>query len=284
MKLYKYRSTSKYSLEGLINNELYFSSHEDFNDPFEFGNPAPNIQIYNKNARKKFRELYDKKEITRKEFLYLKSLVDKPSNQELIERKETLEKIKENTLAIGVHCLSEIDNNILMWSHYAEDHKGFCIGFNNLDKQIQEKPGVIKVKYLNDFEDLNNPELLVDFYMTMFRDNKNLPQLEWERKYKELAHKLSRHEESELARAVIGNKYIDWSYEREIRLILNQTGSIKYNPESIETITFGLRTSKSDKLTILNICNTEDKQHIRFREAVKSNSGYGLKIANLSQK
>ena len=33
--------------------------------------------------------------------------------------------------ALGVLCLSACDNSILMWSHYADEHKGFCIGFNN---------------------------------------------------------------------------------------------------------------------------------------------------------
>jgi hypothetical protein len=31
---------------------------------------------------------------------------------------------------IGVLCLSEICDSLLMWGHYAENHEGFVIGFN----------------------------------------------------------------------------------------------------------------------------------------------------------
>ena len=37
--------------------------------------------------------------------------------------------IIENDLHYGVICFSAIWNHILMWSHYANSHQGFCIGF-----------------------------------------------------------------------------------------------------------------------------------------------------------
>ncbi|MGL6258565.1 DUF2971 domain-containing protein [Vibrio sp. WXL210] len=281
MKLYKYRSTSKYSLEGLINNQLFFATHEQFNDPFEFGNPAPDLVKYNKNARIKLREIFEKKELSRKEFLHLNSLVAKPSEDDLKVREATLDRIRDNTKNIGIVCLSEVENNILMWSHYGEEHRGFCIEFNDLENNISASCDVINVKYLNDFEDLNDPELLIDFYMIMFCDNKDLPRPEWERKYKDLGSQISKHEEARMAIATIGNKYIDWAYEKEIRLVSKSNGPIKYNPSSIKSITFGLRMSESDKKTIMNICDCEDKRHIRFKQAVKQESSYGLKVINI---
>lgn len=29
-----------------------------------------------------------------------------------------------------ISCSSELNNEVLMWSHYREKHKGICIGFN----------------------------------------------------------------------------------------------------------------------------------------------------------
>jgi len=37
------------------------------------------------------------------------------------------EKKKQTTF---VTCFSEVENNLLLWSHYADKHKGACIGFN----------------------------------------------------------------------------------------------------------------------------------------------------------
>ena len=268
---------SKYSLEGLINNELYFSKYTDFNDPFEFSTPFPDLVKTNKNARIKFREYYDNNEISKEVFLKLTNLVKPPSKKHLKERIETLNKIKSNTQNMGVLCLSERDENILMWSHYAEDHKGFCIEFNELETHLLETVDVINVKYLESFEDLNDPELLVEFFMLMFWDYRDLPRAQWERKYIELGQQLKVHEQSELARSIMGNKYIDWAYEKEVRLVTFNSGVIKYNPKSINSITFGLRMSESDKSTIRNICKTDDKRHIKFKKADKLTSGYGLK-------
>lgn len=281
MKLYKYRSTSKYSLEGLINNEMFFSTYEDFNDPFEFGNPAPDLAVFNKNARKKLRELFDSKEISRKDFLHFVSLVGKPNEETLKEREKTLARIQGNIINIGILCLSEIENNILMWSHYAEDHKGFCIEFDSLAEHVASPTDIINVQYLDEFEDLNDPELLIEFYIIMFCDNKDLPRTLWEAKYKKLGKMLSKNEETQLATAIMGNKYTDWAYEKEVRLVSKSKGPIGYDPKSIKCITFGLRMSESDKKTIKNICNTDDKNHIVFKQAQKLESGYGIKIINL---
>lgn len=41
---------------------------------------------------------------------------------------------------LKVYCLSEKMNSILMWSHYANNHEGFCIGYDmkELDLKVQE--------------------------------------------------------------------------------------------------------------------------------------------------
>ncbi|KJR18275.1 DUF2971 domain-containing protein [Vibrio sp. S234-5] len=277
MKLYKYRSTSKFSLEGLINNELYFSKYTDFNDPFEFATPFPDLVKTYKKAEEKFVEYYANKEIPKEVYLELINLVKTPSEDVIKKRFDTLSEIKNNTQKMGIFCMSKTDGNILMWSHYAEEHKGFCIEFNELNKHLLDKADLIDVNYLDNFEDLNNPDLIVDFFMLMFWDYRDLPRSEWERKYIELAQNLKMYEEYKLALSIIGNKYVDWSYEKEVRLVTCNNGVIKYDPQSIISITFGLRMSESDKATIRNICKTDDKCHIKFKQAEKLISGYGLK-------
>ncbi|WP_010387416.1 DUF2971 domain-containing protein [Pseudoalteromonas rubra] len=38
---------------------------------------------------------------------------------------------EQSNRLIGVLSLSELSTNLLMWSHYAHSHKGFCIGFDS---------------------------------------------------------------------------------------------------------------------------------------------------------
>ncbi|KAB7615684.1 DUF2971 domain-containing protein [Amylibacter sp. SFDW26] len=67
--------------------------------------------------------------------------------------------------AVGMFCLSETNDNILMWSHYANNHKGIAIGFNSshpfftegtndLDFKLQEiKYSAKRPKNTNDMKD-----------------------------------------------------------------------------------------------------------------------------------
>ncbi|RUO50043.1 DUF2971 domain-containing protein [Pseudidiomarina donghaiensis] len=63
---------------------------------------------------------------------------------------------KSNEL-IGVLSLTEKSNNLLMWSHYARSHKGFCIGFDENDPFFDQRRSdkdefyyLRKVKYAKD--------------------------------------------------------------------------------------------------------------------------------------
>ncbi|MEM5669933.1 DUF2971 domain-containing protein [Bacillus cereus] len=60
--------------------------------------------------------------------------------------KEQLQQLNKNMQKkIKICCFSEINDSILMWSHYANNHKGFCIEYDftkegidrSLTKQLQ---------------------------------------------------------------------------------------------------------------------------------------------------
>jgi len=281
MKLFKYRSLSKYSIEGLINNEVYFSSFEEFNDPFEFSNPITDLSVYNKRARAEVRRLYEQGKFTAEDCSFLIDAVKEPDEKTEKKRKKLLEKIESGLPDFGVFCLSEINNNILMWSHYAEDHKGFCVEFEALDKSFKEDLLELKVNYISEYEDLNNPQYLIDFYIEMFSNSKGLNKNKWQIKYKQLSKKVTTNEDNELGKSILRNKFSDWEYEKEVRLVNNRVGIHKYNPRSINKIIFGLRMSEKDKSTIKKICESDDKVHIKFSQAVKKEGLFGIQIVDL---
>lgn len=53
----------------------------------------------------------------------------------------TQETRKHMLSRFGVFCLSALDANHLMWSHYASNHQGFCVGID--ESQLQEIQGVV---------------------------------------------------------------------------------------------------------------------------------------------
>jgi Protein of unknown function (DUF2971) len=59
-----------------------------------------------------------------------KQMVQKyASNPEILENVHLDSLIKKLGAEIGILCLSEQPDNIRMWSHYAENHTGFIVGF-----------------------------------------------------------------------------------------------------------------------------------------------------------
>jgi hypothetical protein len=93
-KLYKYVRYYEHSLSILKNKSIWFSAAECLNDPFEFGFYCPEMHINGVP-------------------------IDAASFENAVRTMKRM----------GVLSLSEINDNILMWSHYSESHTGFCIEF-----------------------------------------------------------------------------------------------------------------------------------------------------------
>ncbi len=100
--IFKYRSFCKTSLELFINRELWFAKPDSLNDPFECQMLLPEVL----------------------ESIWRHYPIPKAQQLEI-----------ENFLAefvngVGICSLSRTRKNQLMWAHYADEHKGFCIGFS----------------------------------------------------------------------------------------------------------------------------------------------------------
>ena len=108
-KYYKFFSPSYNFFDSLINSYLWLAKPSSFNDPFEF---LFNLQNISDDNHQKMHRL----------------------------------KIVNYMDTFGVMCLSSDTNlnsseHVLMWSHYADIHKGVLLGFDfdyNYDKQEDE--------------------------------------------------------------------------------------------------------------------------------------------------
>lgn len=125
--LYKYCSIStpqQYERTiKILKGKLFFSSPKNFNDPFELSakvNISTSPLLLNLNSR-------EVKEVHR---------VFRVAQPEAVS-DEWKEKI-------GILCLSETPQQILMWSHYGANHTGVCIGFDSGDLPFKS---ALKVHY-----------------------------------------------------------------------------------------------------------------------------------------
>lgn len=135
--LYKYRDfNNDFHKRLLFNQELYFSSAAQFNDPFDASLPFKydESELTEENIFKKYYSIIRRnnpnlKESEWHELAYAeqrKGLIKDGRQQERFEENIT-KRIHET---IGIVSLSSTPDDILMWSHYANSHSGFCIGLD----------------------------------------------------------------------------------------------------------------------------------------------------------
>jgi Protein of unknown function (DUF2971) len=151
--LYRYRSLERlaYTLEELRDGYVFLSNPADFNDPYDSALSASYEQVqkqllekiapeygYDPNTESKFFQLLGEKE--KEEWSIHKqheqqayeslmggllSLFYGPSafrgNQDLFSSFRDL---------VRVSCFTTNPNSVVMWSHYANQHKGICVEFS----------------------------------------------------------------------------------------------------------------------------------------------------------
>ncbi len=136
--IYKYRSWSNpFHKRCLTENELYFAEPAEINDPFDFRIFLDFSFLDNEQKKRdyftKAFEKIDNAEIlaqfkdyeTAMEF-NINAITEHPEKAQIYFNNFYLNKLN----MFRILSFSTICDNILMWSHYADNHQGFCIGFD----------------------------------------------------------------------------------------------------------------------------------------------------------
>ena len=201
----------------LLENKLYASKLSQLNDPFE-----TTILDYFSD--------------------YTGGIVESEDLHNLLNR------IKNE---IGIYSLStnKGDNKAvleeLMWAHYANSHKGFCIEYDlailkdSVKLDIMDNVDTYTVKY----ED-------IDIQSSMLKQAKRNPK-----------------------ETLLSSKSPRWSYENEIRLIFNASGIKQYDPKALKSIYFGLNMSAKDKDIIMKGL---EGSNVKFYEMMTVKGRYKL--------
>ncbi|MBL8090588.1 MAG: DUF2971 domain-containing protein [Anaerolineales bacterium] len=161
-KLYKYQSYNTNALDNLKNRQLWFSKPSKFNDPFDcaihFEIAYQTDEDWNdlyKIYRKEFPEGqdFDKKYLTNNKVNQLfKDEALRGLNKAFQERIDIMRNKR------GVACFSEVVDNILMWGHYADGHRGFCLEFDTSNEHFSR---AFPVDYSDTFPTMHLTKVLV---------------------------------------------------------------------------------------------------------------------------
>lgn len=218
--LYKYRSVSERSLKMLAEGKYYFAPAHSFNDPLDCAvEPIYELPPIEKIIEHQAKVLQDNDAISFQEAIEKSQILKTLHQTQLEKRMQDLRDSIQNILRheYGVLSLSARNDNILMWSHYADYHRGFCIEFKrspgNQLASTQPVQYVKKYPCVNYFDDLPGV----------------------------------------IAKRIILTKADDWSYEEEWRGIHKADTKVSYTEDMITGIIFGLRMAEHHKRAIYQI-------------------------------
>lgn len=195
--LYNYTSININTVKSILNEQLWLSHTNSFNDPVD-----PSIKQF-----KKYKEDYD----------YL------------------LDSIK-------IGCLTTKNDNTLMWSHYADKHRGICIEYDI--GKIYEKDNLIINKVNYNIPIITNKSIADNEILEIDNINRLIE--------------------------LFSLKSNEWKYEKEYRILYydkerKKDGILIDCP--IKSICFGTETSEDDKKLIRKIIKNKKGNKIEFKEA-----------------
>jgi hypothetical protein len=242
--IYKYCSLN--AAESIIKtNTIKFSDPASFNDPFDCDVDLLEFKLPNKLDEHTIYELETIKGMFQN-YHGFDDLIKEEGFIEEMYRKAQIEKVK----GARVSCFSLIENNILMWSHYADKHKGICLefdsdltshGFTNLaEEDITE--GEVGYTEYEKTNYLSSNRIFAVYKMFLCKSNA-------------------------------------WSYEKEFRLItLNKKPELQeFKKSFLKSVYFGLNMTPSEIAKFISLCSECNYETLKFFKAEKINSSIEFK-------
>ena len=284
-RFYKYQNLKEkndtdnvnYTIDNLSKNLLYFSHPTEFNDPFDSkmyvdsrGTEEQWIaflcdyQGYNRDTAKKEIEGFFKWE------------------NGLVSSKEHVYK---NTIKVPrVCCFSGKRDSILMWSHYADHHKGICLCFRaakNFDDYY------IPLRIPNSKTPIYDAKAGV--FKEVIYDNGLIPQISPFNSQVHINNIISEQ---------LFTKFEGWEYENEYRIIhpehlkylespLESSKTLEYYKECLEGVIFGCRINKDNVLHVYeavnksNLSKEGNKIAIKYYKAEESTDKCEIEIKQI---
>jgi hypothetical protein len=221
--IYKYISPDikdEWLEDYMIHSRFWLSSSMDFNDPFDMS-----AQVINEGSpqqrRRRCKEIF---QISPEAQGLSKEQIEAEVTRIMLSKFSSVEHIKSHILGrlsrVGISCLSENPRSLLMWSHYAKHHKGVVLQFD-----VAHDPEVLstalQVTYTEEFPVLN----------------------------------FAAKDQNEQFSKYIRQKFNDWSYEKEWRILRIDAAKqyLPFRSQALAGIIFGVRAAIDIKAKIVNL-------------------------------
>lgn len=256
---YKYIpfGADKLSLNIITKGTIKFTCPKDFNDPFDCQPIVSTDNLFEMNAFKRaFSEQSKGLSFLDKKLLKERMLID------FTRSIKSGDMISFFLDTVGVLSLSRQYDNALMWSHYAEYHGGFVVGFK------YSKPDDLT-------EDANDMDIM-----------EIIPHEVKYSKKKPIYNPAS----NEFDMQVLLTKDDIWKYEAEERAFtwIEKPGVHPYNrAKRLHCVIAGAKISKDDLALLRNAVQQASKElgrKIKFKQARLSEKTYDLEFVDIKYK
>lgn len=164
---------------------------------------------------------------------------------------------------VKILCLSEVNDNILMWSHYADRHTGVCLKLKCVPEEDSPWGVAVPIVY-----------------------SKYMPRLLDEEKFARIISGQESLDDREMTRRLVYTKADDWAYEKEWRIFAGDGRTpakyedLLFGKNELDAIYFGCRMSDDDKREFASLVRTLYPRALMF-EAVKSERTFALEFRSV---
>jgi len=313
MHYFRYRHGSILSFKELLYNEIYFGSSEECNDPYDsmafYEFPADSLR-WRRLLEQSF-DIADQKlksrlldvlvaHICSKPTISFADLMSKAFLNELplseVVNSQTLEDVERNVRGFvrqyipqkqHFACFSTSGENLLMWSHYANHHRGFCLIFQAIDNKLKQH-GVLSAKQVrrktrNGLAPDMSYTLPTEFEFQQISyagavEPLNAFRCMNQHVYSEELSDDERWQLREEQNSHFLQKEQSWQYEHEYRIVLKSPPQwlfgeeilyspherlFHYQPTQLVGIIMGAKMSEADKKSVSEIINQKRREMYR---------------------
>lgn len=197
-----------------------------------------------------------------------------------------------------ISCFSRDADNLLMWSHYADGLRGFCIEFD---------PNLVLSKFTGDASIYDvlyqeTPEKIDTAVMALVYDQIDYHEDAIYASQQEIKY-LGRDNQAEIAsyeqalveaidsnheinQKMLATKPLNWNYESEIRIICQAMNSsekgelLKYPPEAIKSVILGEKMSAIERGKLIGVLENRSSP-IVLKEALRIEGEFKIVLSQI---
>lgn len=234
--LWKYRPNNPFTDDIFQSQALYFPYPPQLNDPFD-------CQIQPVNCTPAEVTAFVQQNNAGRSNSDIRAMVAEATRDPAAFRRSINDSMRKSINRVGVCSFTTNFDNLLMWAHYTESHKGLCLGFD-----VTQDPELFDVPLIVQYA----PTYPVYNHLT---------------------------DSSQLAYKVLATKSDHWTYEEEVRVMkipMPPNQKMSFNPLVLREVLFGCNMSADERQRIKQLAKNNGFGHTIFKRAVISSNSYAL--------